>query len=155
MIISSPIANVRSKVEPWKITALRISTFLMPTLRLSLESLSDGEKAQVTQQDIHEEQAAKNAWYIRRYTLRLLLELGDLAESMSSLAKKVQCPVLVLHGGRDIFTSKESVEQFYQNFPENIQKQKKFYPEAYHLLMYDENRDKIFKDAVQWMAKQK
>ena len=155
MVISSPIANLQSKVAGWKVNALRVATFLIPTLRISLESLSSGEKAQVTQQDIHKEQSAKNEWYIPRYTLRLLMELGDLAESMPTLAKQVRCPVLVLHGGNDIFTSKESVEGFYQHFPDTISKERKYYAEAYHLLMYDENRDQIFKDAAAWVSELK
>ncbi len=151
MIVSSPIVNIQAKVAPWKIMALRVSAFLLPTLRLSLESLSDEGKRQVTQADIHEEQAAKNAWYIRRYTLRLLLELGNLAGEMSRQAAQVRCPVLVLHGGHDVFTGAESVKKFTQSFPDELTTTRKFYPDAYHLLMYDENREKIFKDAAKWI----
>jgi len=155
MIVSSPIVDLQSKVEPWKIMALRISTFLMPTLRISLESLSNGEKPQVTQGDIHKEQIAKNEWYIPRYTLRLLLKLGDLAEGMPQQAQKIHCPILVMHGGNDIFTSEDSVKMFYQHLPESTTKARQFYPEAYHLLMYDEKRDKIFQDATDWIKKLK
>lgn len=155
MIVSSPIVDIQSKVAPWKVTALRVSTFLLPTLRISLESLSNGEKPQVTQADVHEEQAAKNEWYIRRYTLRLLLALGDLAEGMPNQAQQVQCPVLILHGGNDIFTAEDSVKKFHQSFPDKRPAVRKFYPDAYHLLMYDENREKIFKDASDWIKKLK
>lgn len=151
VIVSSPIVDVRAKVEPWKAMALRVSAFLMPKLRVSLESLSNGEKAQVTQQDIHEEQAPKNAWYIRRYTLRLLLKLGDLADSMPQQAAQMTCPVLVMHGGKDIFTSEDSVKKFYSRLPDNISKSRKFYPQAFHLLMYDAQREEIFKDAANWI----
>lgn len=151
MIVSSPIVDIQSKVAPWKVLALRVSTFLMPTLRLSLESLSNGERVKVTQADVHEEQVAKNEWYIPRYTLRLLLKLGDLAQAMPQQAEKVDCPVLVMHGGNDIFTTTESVEMFYNHLPEKVTKARKFYPDAYHLLMYDEKRELIFKNATEWV----
>lgn len=153
LILSSPIVGIQNKLPLWKVAAVRISTFLLPTLRISLESLSDGERAVVTQDDIHEEQAAKNAWYIRRYTLRLLLTLGDLAEEMPEMAESIRCPVLVLHGGRDIFTPEENVKEFFQHLPETTTKARKYYPDSYHLLMYDQHRERIFKDAANWLKK--
>ena len=151
MILSSPIVGLQEKVAPWKITAAKGANFLMPTLKISLESLSNGEKAQVTQADVHEEQAAKNEWYIRRYTLRLLVTLGGLTEKMPAQARLLDCPVLVMHGGKDIFTEEQDVKKFYENFPENLNKERRFYPNAYHLLMYDDNREKIFADAAEWI----
>jgi alpha-beta hydrolase superfamily lysophospholipase len=155
LIISSPIVDVESRLPAWKLLSIRVTKMLMPKLRISLESLSDGEHPVVTEDDIHEEQAAKNPWYIRRYTLRLLLELGDMAAVMEKKATRVQCPVLVLHGGKDIFTKEASVERFYRHFPEGVDKAKKFYPGSYHLLMYDHDRDKIFNDVSKWLGELK
>jgi len=155
LIVSSPIVGIQKKLPPWKIFAVRISTFLMPTLRISLESLSDEKPGAVTQDDIHDKQAPKNAWYIPRYTLRLLLKLGDLAEAMPEKAEAIHCPILVLHGGRDIFTDEARVKEFYQNLPKTTPKTRKFYPESYHLLMYDAHRKSIFKDATDWLNKLK
>ncbi|MBT8036282.1 MAG: lysophospholipase [Verrucomicrobiae bacterium] len=155
LIVSSPIVDVKSRLPAWKLMAIRVSRMLMPKLRISLESLSEGERPVVTKDDIHEKQAAKNPWYIRRYTLRLLLELGDMASDMGQKAARVQCPVLVLHGGKDIFTREASVERFYQQFPVGVDKTRKFYPGSYHLLMYDHDRDKIFRDVSSWLKKMK
>lgn len=151
MVISSPIVEVESKVPPWKMVAVRLSSLLLPKLRVSLETLSGGQKAVVTEDDIHEEQAAKNPWYIRRYTLRLLLTLGDMAANMDAMASRVHCPVLVVHGGKDIFTEEKNVNDFYKHFPDTIKKEKKYYPGSYHLLMYDHDRDTIFKDVSKWL----
>lgn len=155
MILSSPIVDVRAKLPAWKVMAVRVTAFLLPTIRVSLESLSDGGSPQVTQDDIHDQQAAKNPWYIPRYTVRLLLKLGDLAEGMPARARKVRCPVLVMHGGKDIFTSDQSVRDFYRHLPESTPKTCKFYPNAFHLLMYDAKRERIFSDVVDWLDKLK
>lgn len=155
MILSSPIVEVQAKLPPWKVMAVRLSAFLLPTIRISLESLSNSDRPQVTEDDIHDEQAAKNEWYIPRYTLRLLLKLGDLAEAMPKKAQQVRCPILVMHGGKDIFTSEDGVKNLYANLPDSTPKSRKYYPEAFHLLMYDAQRKKIFKDASDWMEKLK
>ncbi|MCP5538229.1 MAG: alpha/beta fold hydrolase [Akkermansiaceae bacterium] len=151
MVIASPIVEVEAKLPFWKLLAVRISSLLLPKLRVSLETLSEGRKAVVTEDDIHEQQAAKNPWYIPRYTLRLLLVLGDMAAKMDHRASLVKCPILVLHGGKDIFTQEKDVNDFFDHFPTTTRKTKKYYPGSYHLLMYDHDRDKIFKDVSQWL----
>jgi len=151
MIISSPIVDVNGKVQPWKYTMVRTTALIFPKLKVSLESLSDGQSAVVTEDDIHQEQAEKNPWYIRQYTLRLLLNLGNMSASLNEPAATVICPVLVLHGGKDIFSSDASVKKFYAGFPDGTDKQIKMYPGSYHLLMYDHDRDKIFADISKWL----
>ena len=151
MIIASPIIEVDSELPAWKLMTARIASLFFPKMRISLESLSDGRPAAVTQDDIHEQQAAKNAWYIRRYTLRLLVKLGDMAQAIDSAAQQVSCPVLVMHGGKDFFTRKNKVEDFYNHLPDSIQKTHKYYPDSYHLLMYDHEREKIFADVANWL----
>ena len=153
MVLSSPIIDVNDKLSPWKYAAARVAAALFPKLRISLETLSDGQKAMVTEDDMHEEQAEKNAWYIKRYTLRLLLTLGNMSGKLDEQAAAVDCPVLLLHGGQDIFTPKASVEQLYAHFPDTTDQTKKFYPGSFHLLMYDHDREKIFADISTWLLK--
>jgi len=154
IVLSSPIVNMSSKLPSWKYSLARVSAAVFPRLRISLESLANDDKPHlVTKDNIHKQQAAKNPWYIKRYTLRLLLKLSQLADSMPSEAKKTQCPVLVLHGDLDIFSSKEDVKKFYEAFPNKKLKTWKSYPDSYHLLMYDTHRDKIFADVSSWLKK--
>lgn len=151
MVISSPIVDVEEKLPAWKLVAVRVTAMLMPRFRVSLESLSEGERPVVTKQDIHEEQAAKNPWYIRRYTLRLLLNLGDMATKIHKRAEEVRCPVLLLHGGKDIFARRKSVDRLFGHFPDGIHKTHRYYPDSFHLLMYDHEREKVFRDVVRWL----
>ena len=155
LVISSPIVGVKDQLPPWKFAMARAAATLFPKLRVSLETLSDGQKAMVTEDDIHDEQAAKNAWYIRRYTLRLLLTLGNMSDSFDDQATTVDCPVLLLHGGLDIFTPREKVDQLFMSFPSSPGKTKRFYPDSYHLLMYDHHREEIFDDVDRWIQKLK
>lgn len=155
MVIASPIVDVDDKLPAWKLALAKTTAVLFPKLRLSLETLSGGEEAVVTEDDIHEEQAAKNPWYIKQYTLRLLLHLSKMSGSLEEQAAEVDCPVLLLHGGKDIFTSEASVKRLYTQFPQRPENVRKFYPESYHLLLYDHQRKKIFNDVSQWLKKLK
>lgn len=152
IVISSPIIEVDSELPGWKLAAAKLAAIIFPKARISLESLSDGRNQAVTKQDIHEQQAAKNPWYIRRYTLRLLIKLGDMAQAMDQAASSVYCPVLLLHAGKDCFTQEEKVNDFYEHFDQAISKSHHYYPESYHLLMYDHQRDKIFSDISSWLG---
>jgi alpha-beta hydrolase superfamily lysophospholipase len=154
MVISSPIIEVDSELPTWKLAAAKCAAVFFPLARISLETLSDGRRPVVTKEDIHEQQAAKNIWYIPRYTLRLLVKLGDLAQSMDTMASIVSCPVLVLHGGKDVFTQEDKVNDFCDNFSPGISKTHHYYPGSYHLLMYDHQRDEIFADISSWLDQQ-
>ena len=76
-----------------------------------------------------------------------------MAGTMDDMASEVHCPILVVHGGKDIFTKEQKVNDFYEHFPASTDKTKKYYPGSYHLLMYDHDRNKIFKDLCQWLTK--
>lgn len=151
MVISAPIIEVDSELPKWKLAAAKCAALFFPVARISLESLSDGRRPVVTREDNHEQQAAKNSWYIPRYTLRLLVKLGDLAQSMDAVASKVSCPVLVLHGGKDVFTQGEKVNDFCRNFDPLVNVTHHYYPSSYHLLMYDHQKEKIFADISSWL----
>ena len=152
IVISSPIIEVESKLATWQLLAARLAAVIFPKAKISLESLAGDQKPVVTRQDIHEQQAAKNPWYIRRFTLRLLIKVGDMAAAMDDIAKHLDCPVLVLHGGQDIFTEDHIVDDFYDRLPDEKFKTHKFYPGSYHLLMYDHDRAKIFGDISKWLS---
>ncbi len=153
LVLSSPIIGVTDQVPAWKMTSLKATSALLPKLRISLETLSTEQPGAVTKDDIHKEQAAKNSWYIPRYTLRLLLHLNDLSTNMDEAAAQIHCPILILNGGKDIFSSPKNVDHLTKQFPAKPanQTQHKFYPGSYHLLMYDHDRKKIFSDVLQWL----
>ncbi len=149
--ISSPIIEVDSELPWWKLAAAKCAAVFFPAAKISLESLSDGRRPVVTKKDEHERQAAKNAWYIRRYTLRLLVKLGEMAQSMDNMASAVSCPVLIMYGDKDVFTQQNKVDDFCDHFDPLISKTRHNYHGSYHLLMYDHQRDKIFADISSWL----
>lgn len=153
LVLASPIVDIASKLPVWKYRLARTLAVMFPKFRISLESLSGVQHAVVTEDDIHAEQAAKNPWYIKRYTLRLLLHLGRMSEALPVQVREADCPVLLLHGGKDLFTSEESVKRLEADAGGKDGLSRKFYPDSYHLLLYDHQRERIFKDVVGWLNK--
>jgi alpha-beta hydrolase superfamily lysophospholipase len=105
----------------------------------------------MTQKSLHGEQAKKNPYHIEQHTLRLVGTLARLISTMNECAAAIHTPVLVLHGGRDYFNNDSDVRGFVARIPEDTPVTYRNYPKAYHLLMYDEKKDAVFRDVERWV----
>ena len=135
----------------WKIQLVQIAAAAFPLARVSLEALSGGQDVQMTQSSSHAGQAESNAYNVKDHTLRLLDALGRHIAGMNDCATTLRVPVLVLHGGKDYFNSDADVRGFVAHLPPKLSKTYKNYPDAYHLLMYDAENERIFKDVERWL----
>lgn len=151
LVLSSPVVRFRDDIPAWKIGLLQLAAGTFPLARISLDTLSGGADVQMTQSSKHATQAEKNPYNVKQYTLRLLATLGRHIEDMNDCAAKLRVPVLVLHGGRDYFNTDADVRGFVAHVPRGVSKTYRNYPDAYHLLMYDAKKDKIFHDIEKWL----
>ena len=151
LVLSSPVVKIRDDFPAWKKELVRQISHLAPTARVPLEALAGGQEVQMTHDTVHSEQAETNSWHIEKHTLRLLVSLGDLIEDMPDCARSFEVPTLVLHGGKDFFTSATDVEAFYGCIPKEAGRERKFYPDSYHLLMYDAQKDRVIGDVEEWL----
>ena len=151
MILSSPIVGIHEDIPAWKRLLLRPLSTLLPRIRISLEALAGKEEVQVTKDSIHQEQTEHNPYHVPTFTLRLLATLGSMIESSPRCARRIIQPVLILHGGHDILSRSTAVESFAREFPDPEKVTRQFYPESYHLLFYDHQREKVLSDLNQWV----
>jgi alpha-beta hydrolase superfamily lysophospholipase len=79
-----------------------------------------------------------------------LVELGDLIHHSERLAKGIHSPTLVLAAGKDCFVKPEQIESWFQKIP-SPQKTLRHYPDAYHLLWHDWDRDVVVSDIAAWL----
>jgi alpha-beta hydrolase superfamily lysophospholipase len=152
LVLSSPVVKMRDDFPAWKKELVRSVSKVVPTARVPLEALAGGQEVQMTHDTLHSEQAETNAWHIERHTLRLLVALGELIDGMPVCARTFAVPTLVLHGGKDFFSSDDDVKAFYGSIPKAAGREFKLYPDSYHLLMYDEQKDKVIGDVGGWLA---
>jgi alpha-beta hydrolase superfamily lysophospholipase len=152
IIITSPVVGIRGDFPAWKKYSVRAVAKVFPAVRLSLDTLSGGQKVQMTATSTHSEQSETNAWHIERHTLRLLVNLHDLIEQMNASAASFRVPTLIVHGGKDFFTDSKDVVSFYQQLAQAPEKKRLYYPKAHHLLMYDAQKDVVIQDIGSWIA---
>ena len=151
LVLSSPIVRLRDDIPAWTPGLVQIAATTLPLARVSLDTLSGGQDVQMTQQSHHSEQVKKNPYHVEQHTLRLIGALTGLIVSMNDCPANLHSPVLVLHGGQDYFNNDSDVRGFVARIPEGTSATYENYPKAYHLLMYDEKRDTIFKDVERWV----
>lgn len=151
LILSSPIAGVRDDVSRPRLAFFNLGAALFPKARVSLESLSGKEEVRVTQDVVHQDQAQTNPWHVPKFTLRLLKTLGRLIRTLPDQAPEITRPVLILHGGKDVFSDPAQVEAFTGMFPPAARAKRIYYPESHHLLFYDHEREQVLEDVTSWL----
>ncbi|MFC7336446.1 alpha/beta fold hydrolase [Haloferula chungangensis] len=149
--VTSPVVAIRGDFPTWKKELVRGFSKLAPGARVSIDALSGGEPVQMTEDSIHSEQSETNSWHVDKHTLRLLVTLGDMIETMPECASHYQVPTLVLHGGQDFFTSPDDVKSFVSQVPASTDLTRKYYPKGHHLLMYDSIKDEVIEDIATWL----
>jgi alpha-beta hydrolase superfamily lysophospholipase len=152
LILSSPITRIHpERLSPAKRQLLCLMSATLPKVRLSLEGLSGETETRVTRDVVHQEQVNQNSWHVSRFTLRLFGHLERLITNMPKKAAKVNVPVLLLHGGKDVFSHPDDVVRFEWAFPAAPSVKRRYYPDSYHLLFYDHERERILKDTISWI----
>jgi len=141
----------RDDIPTWTPALVQVAATTLPLARVSLDALNGGQDVQMTQTSKHGEQAKKNPYHVEEYTLRLIGTLGRLIDGMNDCAATFKSPVLVLHADRDYFNNDPDVRGFVARIPESTSATYRNYPETYHLLMYDEKREAVFRDVARWV----
>lgn len=151
LVLSSPIVRFRDDIPAWTPGLVQIAATTLPLARVSLEALSGGQEVQMTQKSVHGEQVKKNPYHVEQHTLRMIGALARLINGMNDCAAELESPVLVLHGGQDFFNNDSDVRGLVARIPSSTSKTYRNYPKAYHLLMYDEQNEVIFRDVRRWV----
>ena len=152
LILSSPIVRIHDDLPQWKRTALRWGATILPRFKISLETLSGEDEVRVIRDVVHQDQAQTNSYHVSAFTLRLLNTLGTMIESLPAQADRINLPTLILHGGHDIFSKPDDVVSFAEQFPPAAKIMRHFYPESYHLLFYDNDRQRVLAAITQWLG---
>lgn len=154
IILLAPVVTLRPHLPVWKHKLANTLSYMLPRFRVSLNQFSGDQAVKVTQKgDNHDKQAATNTYFIEKFTLRLLSTLGNLISEMHSAVTKIKCPIMLVNGGHDYFTPPENAANFYTHIQPSSSNQHSYYPDSYHLLMYDSHRKQIFSDISQWISK--
>jgi alpha-beta hydrolase superfamily lysophospholipase len=151
-IFSAPVIDL-IKPTPWAVRqVVRLLAAATPNLRFYPAWFVSGKTAplRVTRDEEHAQSVRVSPHNIRAFTFRTLNHLGNLMESRASLAAGVKVPTLVLAAGMDAYLKPEQVRAWFDLLAAK-DKTYRLYPEAYHLLWNDWDRDEVLGDMLAWL----
>jgi len=151
-IFSAPVVQLRKPVSPVLRPIVRLIAALMPRFRLrpSLFVTGKAEAVRVTRDEEFRAQAKLAEHYIKAFSIGFLNTLGDLIERSQDLSRQITVPSLVLIGRYDIYVTVEQIQAWYDQLA-STDKALKIYPDAYHCLWNDLDRQKVIADILSWM----
>ena len=146
VILLSPALAVG--ISPLKIAVGKILSRLMPRFSLDtgirlITSSRDPEIIKVLEQDPLRH---------TRGTARLSTEFMQTVAWIKNNTEMLQVPLLILHGGADKIASPESSRLLFEQITFD-DKERKLYPESYHVLQNDINYQEILADLGDWLDK--
>lgn len=152
MILASPIVQIHGKIPPSKEWMLRAAARLAPNWKIDLQRLApnDAQPAQVVSTTTHTAQLEHTPHAVTHFSLRTLDEIRYLVVKNQALAPHLKLPLLLIHGGQDVFTAPPEVPPFFLSIG-SPEKHRLFYPDGYHLLLHDVGREQVLNDIAHWL----
>jgi alpha-beta hydrolase superfamily lysophospholipase len=90
--------------------------------------------------------------HVKAFTVGFLDELGCIIDSSTETARSLWKRTLVLSAGRDCFVSPEQIAEWFGHIPA-VDKTLREYPEAYHLLWHDWDKEQVATDVREWILR--
>ena len=152
LLFSAPVVELK-KPSPWHVRmALRVLAVAAPDVRFYPAWFVSGktEPLRVTRDEEHSKRVRSSPHFIRAYTFRFLQSFGELMEESRTLAARVRVPSLVLAAGQDVFIRPEQVRGWFDCLAAE-EKSFRLYPDAYHLLWNDFDREAVLSDIRDWL----
>jgi len=152
VILSVPVVGLRRPVPGFVRWILRRVAGVAPRARLSPGRFVNGKSIAppLTRDRAYQDSLSKKPHHISGFSLRFLVELGDIIQDSASLAAGIHAPALVLAAGNDCFVTPDQIEQWFASIP-SPDKSLRHYPDAYHLLWHDWDRDLVVSDIASWL----
>lgn len=154
VIHSVPVVGLRREVPGPIRTAVRWLGTLAPQLRTPPSVFVHGKTTSppLTRNRAYQDSLHQKPHRINAFTFRFLSELGDLIASSPAVAAQIRHPTLTLAAGFDCFVRVEQIQAWHDLIPTS-EKTLRVYPDAYHLLWHDWDRDRVLEDVRDWIAR--
>lgn len=152
VFFSVPVVDL-IKPTPWAVRQMvRLLALATPEVRFYPSWFVSGKTAplRVTRDEEHAQSVRSSDHAIRAFSLRALNQLGNLMESRETLAAGVKVPTLVLAAGKDVYLRPEQVREWFDRIAAK-DKTFRLYPDAYHLLWNDWDREQVLGDILGWL----
>ena len=154
VILSVPVVALQRPVPGFLRWILRRAAKIAPRTRLTPSRFVNGKSIALplTRDRAYQDSLSEKPHHIKGFSLRFLVELGDIIQASDSLAAGINTPTLVLAAGKDCFVKSSQIESWFEKIPA-LDKSLRHYPDAYHLLWHDWDRDLVVSDIAAWLEK--
>lgn len=152
VIFSAPVVELMKPTPAPVRTAVRVLALALPHVRFSPSWFVSGKTAplRVTRDEEHAQAVRSSSHAIRVFTFRVLNRIGNLIEQSASVAGGLTVPTLALAGGRDVYLRPEQIKAWFDRIPAE-DKTYLLYPEAFHLLWNDWDKEQVMGDILAWI----
>jgi len=152
VILSAPVVELRRPTPAPVREALRWAARLLPGMRFQHSWLVSGKKETlpVTRDTEYLKRIRSAPHAIRAFSFHFLNAMGDLIASSADAARGMTIPCLVLAAGHDVFLRADQVEAWFRQIAAT-DKSYRLYPDAYHCLWNDWEREIVLRDIAEWL----
>ncbi len=155
LILASPVVSLPRRPVWWQYAVFRCLLQVAPRMRINVRKLARKKKDDIVR--IVTRDAAHRKWFetashkLDLFTLRFFDRLVDLIDGCRAAAKRIHLPVLVLYAANDLFIKPQRVKKFFNRLA-STDKEAVFFPESYHLLLHDFDKEKVLERVEAWMS---
>jgi alpha-beta hydrolase superfamily lysophospholipase len=156
LVLFSPVVEIEGEVTFWQRQLFRLLRTFAPGFRIDPEDFVDPEepRPEVTRDLEHRAYLAEAPHLPKSFTISYLAAIQQAIERVRPAWEKQPLPTLVFHAGEDIFIEADKVKAFFQGdtTPVGAPLVRVFYPEAYHLLLFDPVTPEVISALLDWLG---
>jgi acylglycerol lipase len=153
LILSVPVVGLARPVPSIVRVLLRLVGTMAPKVRFSAGRFvsKKSQAPQITRDQAYHDALRKKPHHIEDFSLGFLMELSNLIDASESFAPCWDVPTLVLSAGCDCFVQPTQISTWFEKIPAP-DKKLYIYPEAYHLLWHDWDKEAVLRDIHAWLT---
>jgi alpha-beta hydrolase superfamily lysophospholipase len=154
LVLASPVVEIRHKPTWWQDLVFRFMYWSAKLHRINVgkytKRTNDDHSNWVTRDLAHRDWFATAPHRVTHFTVRFFACLRELIEGCFDAAPQVTVPVLVIYAGHDVYITADRVEAFFEQLGSK-EKKLTLFPESYHLLLHDYDRDAALARIEEWL----
>jgi alpha-beta hydrolase superfamily lysophospholipase len=155
LILASPVVVVPGKPSWWQQAIFRFFLWVRPTHRIDVSKFTKREDRNdptkwVTRDEAHRLWFETAPHKLESYTVRFFKNLFELIDGCLDAATRITVPVFVMYAAHDVFIPPARVDEFFARLGSR-DKESRFFPESYHLLLHDHDKDDALAQIEMWL----
>jgi alpha-beta hydrolase superfamily lysophospholipase len=154
LILASPVVALPRRPAWWQETLFHFFLSIRPRHFINVRKLAGSKKNGpikiVTRDEAHRKWFETAGHKLDSFTLRFFRSLFLLITGCREAAGKLRLPVLTLYATNDLFIPPARVEDFFDRLGSR-DKERTLFPESYHLLLHDYDREQVLERIGQWL----